>query len=86
MDQDARDLVRHLFAEITARLEDAHDAASAAQSLDNRPSGYQRTAERLQAMLEAISKLIATAHVLTEGLDRDRISTDAKPKPRIRRP
>ena len=49
MDDDHRDLVRHLFAAATALIETAHEAAIAGQSEALTARAYAEAAPRLEA-------------------------------------
>jgi len=64
MDDDHRELVRHLFAAATARIEAAHDAAVAGQSSEIAAGDYAAVARRLQAAAQDIAALAEAARVI----------------------
>jgi len=64
MDDDHRELVRHLFAAATALIETAHDAAVAGQSGEIAAGGYAAVARRLQAAAQDIAALADAARVI----------------------
>ena len=67
MDDDHRELVRHLFAAATARVETAHEAAVAGQSGEIAAGDYASVAQRLQAAAQDISALAEAARVIATG-------------------
>ena len=77
MDRDRLTLVRHLFAEITARLEAAHTLAADGQDPRLRLVRGSAVADQLQAALAEATCLVAAARVLVAR---------AKPARRVRAP
>ena len=67
MDDDHRELVRHLFAAATARVETAHEAAIAGQSGEIAAGDYASVAQRLQAAAQDIAALAEAARVIATG-------------------
>ena len=67
MDDDDQELVRHLFAAATARIETAHDAAAAGQSSEIAAGNYAAVARRLQAAAQDIAALAEAALVIASG-------------------
>lgn len=67
MDDNKRDLVRHLFAEITAALEDAHETASKGQALVESADYYRRESQTLRDALTKAAKLIERIVAITES-------------------
>ena len=67
MDDDHRELVRHLFATATAMLEDATEVAVAGQSLRLDPAQLADHGRRLQAAARNIAN-IAEAAVIVANL------------------
>ncbi len=65
MDDDHRELVRRLFAAATARIEAAHDAATAGQSSEITAGDYAAVARRLLAAARDIVALAEAARVIT---------------------
>ncbi len=64
MDDDHRELVRRLFAAATARIEAAHEAATAGQSSEIAAGNYAAAARRLQAAAQDIAALAEAARVI----------------------
>ncbi len=64
MDDDDRELVRHLFAAATARIETAHDAATTGQSGEIATGDYAAAARRLEAAAQDIAALAEAARVI----------------------
>ena len=67
MDDDHRELVRHLFAAATARVAIAHEVAVAGQSGEIATGDYAAVAQRLQAAAQDISALAEAARVIATG-------------------
>ena len=67
MDDDDRELVRHLFAAATARIETAHEAAVAGQAIDIAAGDYAAVARRLQAAARDVAALAEAALVTASG-------------------
>ncbi len=64
MDDNDRELVRHLFAAATALIETAHDAATTGQSSEIAAGEYAAVARRLQAAAQDIAALAEAARVI----------------------
>ena len=71
MDDDDRQLVRHLFAATTARIEAAHDAATAGQSSEVAAGDYVAVARRLQAAAQDIAALAEAVRVIAADRPND---------------
>ncbi len=71
MDDDHRELVRHLFAAATALIETAHDAAIAGQSGAIAAGDYAEAAHRLQGAARDIAALAEAAAVIAGLSDGD---------------
>ena len=72
MDAETRELVRRLFVEATAMLEDVHEVAATGQSRRLSARSYAVQAERLQAAALEVASLAEAAGVITRrsGLKR----------------
>jgi transcription elongation GreA/GreB family factor len=64
MGDDDRELVQHLFAASMARIEAAHDAATAGQSSEVAAGDHVALARRLQAAARDIAALAEAARVI----------------------
>lgn len=64
MDADQHALAAHLMAEISARLEEAHDLSVAGQAPGGDPAGRRRIATRTCALLDEIGSLCDAVVVL----------------------
>ncbi len=71
MDDDRRELVRHMFAAVTALIETAHEAAIAGQSEALTAEAYAGAAGRLQAAARDIVALAEAAAVIAGPSDGD---------------
>ena len=71
MDDDHQELVRRLFAAVTALIETAHEAAIAGQSEALTAGAYAGAARRLQAAARDITALAAAAAVIAGLSDGD---------------
>ena len=72
MDDDRKDLIGHIFATATARLETAHGIAVEGQSPDRDPAAIRAIAGRLCGIAAEIITLVETAALLAredEGSD-----------------
>ena len=73
MDDDHRELVRHLFAVATELIETAHDAAVAGQSGKIAADDYTAAAHRLQAAARDIAALAEAAMIVANpGINQRR--------------
>ncbi len=66
MDDDKRELLRHLFAVATEFVESAHDAAARGQSGHLDAQDYASQARQLQAAARNIAALAEAAAVIAE--------------------
>ena len=64
MDENRRELVRRLFAAVTALIETAHEAAIAGQSEALTAGDYAEAAHRLQGAARDIAALAEAATVI----------------------
>jgi hypothetical protein len=64
MDEDRRELVRRLFAAVTALIETAHEAAIAGQSEAPTARAYAEAAQRLQGAARDIAALAEATTVI----------------------
>ena len=64
MDEDRRELVRRMFAAVTALIETAHEAAIAGQSEALTARDYAEAAQRLQGAARDITALAEAATVI----------------------
>ena len=71
MDDDDRELVRHLFAAATALIETAHEAAIAGQSEALTARAYAEAARQLEAAARDIAALAEAAAVIAGLSDGD---------------
>ena len=71
MDDDHRELVRHLFAAVTALIETAHEAATAGQSEALTARAYAGAARRLREAARGIAALAEAAAVIAGPSDGD---------------
>ena len=71
MDENRRELVRRLFAAVTALIETAHEAAIAGQSEALTAGAYAGAARRLQAAARDIAALAEAAAVIAGPSDGD---------------
>ena len=71
MDDDHREITRHLFAAATARIETAHEAAVAGQSGEIAAGDYAAVARRLQAAARDIAALAEAARVIASDRPDD---------------
>ena len=73
MDDDHRELVRHLFAAATELIETAHDAAAAGQSSGITAGDYAAAARTLQATARDVAALAEAAMIVANlGINRRR--------------
>ena len=63
-DTDRRDLIRHLFAEITARLEDAMEVAVAGQAPRATARQYRAHAQNLVRIADDLGRLARAAEII----------------------
>ena len=82
MDYDTREIVRHLHAEITGRLEQAHDLAIRGQSPDGRGVDQAEVATALLTVLDDLTILAKTVTILagTPPKRRRRRGTSVRPR------
>ena len=71
MEDDDRELIRHLFAAATTRIEAAHEAAVAGQSGEIAAEDYAAAARRLQAAARDIAILAEAARVIAADRRHD---------------
>ncbi len=71
MDEDRRELVRRMFAAVTALIETAHEAAIAGQSEALTARAYAEAAYRLQGAARDIAALAEAAAVIVGPSDGD---------------
>ena len=71
MDENRRELVRRLFAAVTALIETAHEAAIAGQSEALTAGDYATAARRLQGAARDIAALAEAATVFAGPSDGD---------------
>jgi hypothetical protein len=72
MDDDRKDLIGHIFATATARLETAHGIAVEGQSPDRDPAAIRAIAGRLRGIAAEVITLADTASLLArEDEDSD---------------
>ena len=64
MDDDHRELVRHLFAATTELIETAHEAAAAGQSGEVAAGDYAAAARTLQATARDVAALAEAAIIV----------------------
>ncbi len=73
MDDDHRELVRHLFAAAMELIETAHDAAAAGQSGETAAGDYAEAARRLQATARDVAALAEAAMIVANlGINQRR--------------
>lgn len=72
MHSDQRDLIRRLFAEITARLEDATTTAAAGQASRATARQYRTYAQNLAGMADDIGHLARAAEVIARSAQKVR--------------
>ena len=82
MDHDTREIARHLHAEITGRLEKAHDLAIRGQSSDDRGKYHAEVATALLKVLDDLTILAKTVTILAVAPHkvRRRRKTSAEPR------
>lgn len=82
MDHDTGEIARHLHAEITGRLEQAHDLAIRGQSSGDRGAFHAEVATALLTVLDDLTILARTVTILagTPPKRRRRRRTSAKPR------
>ncbi len=82
MNHDIREIARHLQAEITGRLEQAHDLAISGQSSDDRGRYHAEVAAALLTVLDDLTILAKTVTILvgTPAKRRQRRKTSAEPR------
>ena len=82
MDHDTREIARHLHAEITGRLEQAHELAIRGQSPRGRSINQADVATALLTVLGDLTILTKTVTILagTPVKRRRRSGTSAKPR------
>ncbi len=66
MDDDHRELVRHLFAAATDLIETAHDAAAVGQSGEIAAGDYAAAARTLQATARDVAALAEAAIIVAK--------------------
>ena len=71
MDKDRRELVRRMFAAVTALIETAHDAAVAGQPGVIAARDYAEAAQRLQGAARSLTALAEAAAVIAGLSDGD---------------
>ena len=71
MDENRRELVRHMFAAATALIETAHEAAIAGPSEALNARAYAEAAQRLQGAARDITALAEAATVIAGPSDGD---------------
>ena len=76
MDDDRKDLIGHIFATATARLETAHEVAVEGQAPDRDRAAIRGIAGRLRGIAAEVITLADTAVVLA-GEDKDSESPES---------
>ncbi len=71
MDENRRELVRRMFAAVTALIETAHEAAIVGQSEAQAARAYAEAARQLEAAARDIAALAEAATVIAGPSDGD---------------
>ena len=82
MDHDTREIARHLYAEITVRLEQAHDLAIRGQSPRGRSIVHAEVAAAFITVLDDLTILAKTVTIFAGAPPkrRRRVGNSAKPR------